>query len=60
MSTLEHRDGCTGSVVVVRYAGAPSTERQRITECAGCHARHVEPVVDRRAPVIVEGEGCDK
>ena len=59
MTPLQHIDPDCRGVVVLTYVGAPSSERTAYTHCTGCGAEHREPV-DRRAPVVIEGEGCDR
>lgn len=58
--TLDHvLDDCRG-VVVLRYTGAPSSERERVVSCLGCGAEHREPVSPRTPDAQVEDGGCDR
>jgi len=58
---IEHAISDCSGVIVLRYTGAPSSERERVVSCLGCSAEHREPASSPRTPdAQVEDGGCDR
>ena len=55
---LEHREACTG-IVVVTWHGIPSSSRYRLTRCTDCGAQSIESA-NRHEPAVVSEGGCDR